>query len=595
LESLRISPAPPPPDSRILRLIGWSVPIGIAVSFVALWFVHLISFLTNLFFYGRLSFENVSPTFNHLGLLVMVVPLVGAVAVGLLARYGAKAIRGHGIPEAMEQILLNQSRIPPLLLFLKPISAAIAIGTGGPFGAEGPIIATGGALGSLIGQVLKITAVERKTLLACGAAAGMTAIFGSPVSAILLAVELLLFELRPRSLIPVTIGVVTAMGVRTILFGGDPVFAIPNLAQPSGLAILLYVAMGALIGLASVWVTRMVYAVEDAFERLPVHWMWWPAIGAVAVGVIGYFVPSTLGVGYDNIVNILSGHMVASALVLIMVFKLISWSIYLGSGTSGGTLAPLFIIGGSMGALLGKMFAVMLPLANVDPRMAALVGMAAIFSGASRAFLTSVVFAFEATRQPLSLVPLLGGAAAAYLISWLLMRNTIMTEKIARRGVRVPSELSANFLDQVHVREVASKSIIALDADDTVSEVREWLSSRAPETLHQGFPVVNLEGLIVGVLTRRDLLDLAASVDQPIRSLIKRPPVVIFDDNTLQEARDHMIEKRVGRLPVVTRSAPGKVIGILSRSDVLSSHRREIDESTITEQTPTLQIMKFWR
>jgi H+/Cl- antiporter ClcA/CBS domain-containing protein len=494
----------------------------------------------------------------------------------------------------MEQILLNKSRIPPLLIFLKPLSAAIAIGTGGPFGAEGPIIATGGALGSLLGQLLKITAVERKTLLACGAAAGMTAIFGSPVSAVLLALELLLFEFRPRSLIPVSTAAVASMIVRNILFGSAPVFVIADLTPPNGSAVFCYVAIGAIVGLASVWITRMVYAIEDGFEKLPVHWMWWPALGAVAVGIIGYFVPTTLGVGYDNIERILSGTMVPSALLIIMIFKLLSWSIYLGSGTSGGTLAPLFIVGGSMGALLGRALASLWPTLGIDPRIAALVGMAAIFAGASRAFLTSVVFAFETTRQSLSLLPLLGGGAAAYLVSWLLMRNTIMTEKIVRRGVRVPSEFSADFLGQVHVQDVASANVVALDARDTIEETRDWFASRKPETLHQGFPVVNAEGRIVGVLTRRDILDLELEPGRAIATLIKRPPAVIFGDNTLLEARDHMLQERVGRLPVVKREKPNEVVGILSRSDILSSHLREIHESSHTEQTPFLQVVRLW-
>jgi H+/Cl- antiporter ClcA/CBS domain-containing protein len=576
-------------------LVAWAVPIGIALGFVALGFVTLINFLTNLSFFGRWSIAAVSPADNHLGLLVFFVPLIGAVVVGLLARYGAKAIRGHGIPEAMEQILLNQSRIPPLLLILKPVSAAIAIGTGGPFGAEGPIIATGGSLGSMIGQAMKITAAERKTLLACGAAAGMTAIFGSPVSATLLAVELLLFELRPRSLIPVSIAAVTAMAARYTLFGPGPVFPIPDLPWPTDAAVASYVAIGAIIGLASVGVTRMLYWIEDTFERLPFHWMWWPAVGAIPVGIIGYFVPHTLGVGYDNIVNILSGNMIASTLLVLMVFKLLSWSICLSSGTSGGTMAPLFTIGGAMGGLIGHVLVAVAPGLGIDPRMAALVGMAAIFCGASRAFLASVVFAFEMTRQPVALLPLLGGCAMAYLISWLLMKNTIMTEKIARRGVNVPSELSAEFLDQVHVREFALKDVIALDASDTVAEVRDWIAARSPESQHQGFPVVDEVRGLIGVLTRRDLMDLTAHAEKPIRDLIKRAPVVIHGDNTLREARDHMIRERVGRLPVVTREAPGTVVGILSRSDLLAAHRRQIEESVVAERTTNLSVIRFWR
>jgi H+/Cl- antiporter ClcA len=261
------------------------------------------------------------------------------------------------------------------------------------------------------------------------------------VSAVLLAIELLLFEYRPRSLVPVALAAATAAGVRVAFVGGAPVFPMPEVAQPSGAALSLYVLLGAVIGLVAVYVTRWVYAIEDGFERwAPVHWMWWPAIGGLAVGVCGYFAPRTLGVGYDNIEHIVAGDMAGRALLFLCAMKFVSWSLSLGSGTSGGTLAPLFTVGGGLGALLGSLVARLLPAAGVDVRIAALVGMAAIFAGASRALLASVVFAFETTRQPLSLLPLLGGCAAAYLISCAIMRNSIMTEKIARRGVRVPDE-----------------------------------------------------------------------------------------------------------------------------------------------------------
>jgi H+/Cl- antiporter ClcA len=347
----------------------------------------------------------------------------------------------------MEQVLTNQSRIPARVLFLKPLSAAIAIGTGGPFGAEGPIISTGGALGSLTGQIIEMTAAERKTLLAAGAAAGMTAIFGSPVASVLLAIELLLFEFRPRSIIPVALASVAAMGLRFVWFGTGPMFPMPSLGEPGPTALIFYVALGAVVGVTSVGVTRLVYFIEDAFERIPIHWMWYPAIGAVAVGLIGYFDPRTMGVGYNNINGILNGSIAGRALIFLMILKFLSWAIALGSGTSGGTLAPLFTIGGALGALLGAGFAAVCPGCAVLPSIAALVGMAAIFTGASRAFLTSVIFAFETTHQPAALLPLLGGCSAAYLVSCLMMRHTIMTEKIARRGVHVPSEYTADILD----------------------------------------------------------------------------------------------------------------------------------------------------
>src|SRR5947208_12004036 len=332
-------------DARVVFICALSVVIAGLAGLVAQGLTRLIGLVTNLAFYGRISSEFLSPAANRLGPWVILVPVAGAVVVGLMARYGSAAIRGHGIPEAMEQVLLNKSRIPARVTVLKPVSAAISIGTGGPFGAEGPIIATGGALGSLLGQLLHTTAVERKTFLAAGAAAGMTATFGSPVSAVLLAVELLLFELRPRSLIPVALAAAAATAVRIGFVGTAAAFSMPNLVQPSEAALATYAVLGALVGVVAVGVTKLVFAVEDAFEHLPVHWMWWPAIGAVAVGVCGYFAPHTLGVGYFNITDILAGNLTVNFVLYLCLMKFISWSISLGSGTSGGTLAPLFTIG----------------------------------------------------------------------------------------------------------------------------------------------------------------------------------------------------------------------------------------------------------
>ena len=428
---------------RTVVISGLAILVGVGAVGIAQLLIAAIRLVTNISFYGTFSTANNSPADNHLGLWVIIIPAIGGVIVGLMARYGSGAIRGHGIPEAMEQILLNESKISPKITVLKPLSAAIAIGSGGPFGAEGPIIATGGALGSLVGQVLHTTPDERKTLLAAGAAAGMAAIFGTPVAAVLLAIELLLFEYRPRSIVPVAFASATATGLRMVFEGSAGVFAMPQLVQPSGEALMTYMVLGAIVGVAAVLVTKSLYYIEEGFELLPVHWMWFPAIGALVVGVIGYFEPRTLGVGYDNISNILAGNFANTLLISLVILKFVSWSIALGSGTSGGTLAPLFTIGGGLGALLGILCVHWFPGLGIDPRIAALVGMAAIFAGASRALLTSVVFAFETTRQPIGLLPLLGGCTAAFVISSLLMRYTIMTEKLARRGTHVPTEYIA--------------------------------------------------------------------------------------------------------------------------------------------------------
>jgi H+/Cl- antiporter ClcA len=566
-------------DRRVILISLLSILVAIAAACVAQILMHLIWGITDFSFHGKFSWAYATPPQlrSEMHWWMIGIPVIGGVIVGFMARYGHQAIRGHGIPEAMEQVLLNQSRIPARITFLKPLSAAIAIGTGGPFGAEGPIIATGGAMGSVLGQIISTTSAERKTLLAAGAAAGMAATFGSPVSAMLLAIELLLFEFRPRSLIPVALAAATAAGTRVLFDGVKPVFPMPDLVTPAGTALGLYILLGAIIGVISVYVTRAVYFVEDSFEHLPVHWMWWPAIGAIAVGICGYISPRTLGVGYYNISDILSGTNPWKFITVLIGVKFISWAISLGSGTSGGTLAPLFTIGGGLGAILGIAGQHLFPHANIDIRIAALVGMAAIFAGASRAMLASVVFAFETTLQPLGLLPLLGGCTASFLMSCLLMRNTIMTEKIARRGVRVPAEYHADFLDQVLVRDVASKTVVALKSDQTVDQVRNWIDSGIDGARHQGFPVLdNQTGLIIGVLTRRSLFDISISGEQRLESLIKYPPRIVYDDCTLRDAADHMVNHDIGRLPVVQRSAPGKVIGMLTRSDLLGAHRARL-------------------
>ncbi len=569
-------------DGRVLGISGLAIGLGLVAAVIARLLTSLIGLITNLAFHGRWSTTFASPAGNHLGWFVVGVPVVGGLIVGVMARYGSKAIRGHGIPEAMEQVLFNESRIPARVTFLKPLSSAVSIGTGGPFGAEGPIIATGGALGSFVGQVLRVSAEERKTLLAAGAAAGMSATFASPVSAVLLAVELLLFEYRLRSIVPVALASAAACGAHVALVGPEPAFTMPTVVAPTGSALAIYIGMGVVVGLASMLVTRAVYAVEDAFEKLPIHWMWWPAMGGVVVGVVGWLSPHTMGVGYDNIDRILQGDLTGAAVLVFCSLKLVSWSLSLGTGTSGGTLAPLFTIGGGLGSALGAAAVWVMPSAAVDVRVAALVGMAALFAGASRALLASVVFAFETTRQPMGLLPLLGGCTASYLVSAMLMRNSIMTEKIARRGVRVVSDYVADFLDQVLVSEVAAAPVVVVRADDTVEYVRDWMATHANGSAHQGFPVVDDEDRLVGVVTRRDLLDVGVAA-KTVRGVVKRPAAVVFDDSSLRDVADHMARENVGRLPVVARDAPDRVIGIVTRSDVIAAHARRLDRERLRE------------
>jgi chloride channel protein, CIC family len=578
-------------DRRTVKICAMAVGLGVLAAFVAKLLIQLIDLITNLAFLHRVSLDGASPADNTLGIWVLGVPVVGGLIVGLMARYGSKAIRGHGIPEAMERVLTDESRIPARITFLKPLSAAISIGTGGPFGAEGPIIATGGALGSLFGQFTYTTPTERKTLLAAGAAAGMAGTFGCPVSAVLLALELLLFEFRARSIIPVALASAAAAGVRLLLFGHDPVFAMSDLSPVPLPALVFYAGLGLVLGFIAAGINRIVYAIEDSFDHLPIHWMWWPALGAVAVGVIGYFYPDTLGVGYYNIRSILDHGLAIRVVVVLCLMKFLSWSISLGSGTSGGTLAPLLTIGAGLGQVLGAAAIWCLPFAGIEVRLAALVGMAALFAGASRAFLASAVFAFETTCQPHGLLPLLAGCAASYLVASLAGKHSIMTEKIARRGIRTPSDYVPDPLEQVTVAEIASKPVVTLSEAETLAGARAWIASNVEATRHQGFPIVDERGILIGVLTRRDLEMGSSAEGTTLRDLLTRPVKFVYDDCTARQAADHMVNHNIGRLPVVRRDQPTRLVGIVTRSDVLSAYRRRIKQDET--QRPVIRVSRL--
>lgn len=560
---------------RVFILSCYAVFVAVCISVIAKVLVHLIDFITNVSFFGKLITQPASPADNTYGWLVVFVPAVGGLIVGLMALYGSKAIRGHGIPEAMEQILTNQSKIKPSITFLKPISSAISIGTGGPFGAEGPIIATGGALGSTLGQVLKITPNERKILLAAGATAGMAAIFGSPVAAILLAIELLLFEFSPRSFVPVALACITGSAGHHLLFEGAVVFPMKLIAEPaSNYALLYYSVMGTGIGLLAVAITKIVYWIEDMFEHLPVHWAWWPAIGGVAVGIVGYFEPRTLGVGYYNITDLLSGNMALQVVLSLCFLKFVSWAISLGSGTSGGTLAPLLTIGGGIGALMGAAGVYWFPFAEISIPLSALVGMSAMFAGASRAFLTSIVFALETTGQSNALLPLLATCTTSYFVSYFMMENTIMTEKIARRGVYTPHTYEPDILEKTKVEQIMSDNGMVISDTMKVGDVKTWLEQE-PDLQANYFIIANTEGEYKGLLSSASLFNLHQPQNKLVGELVKRTGLFVSKTDTLKFAVETMAKENVDILPIVT----GKEIsGILSYQHIISVYNSGFEE-----------------
>jgi len=570
---------------RVVPMSVAAVAIGLLSTCVAWALLRLIGLFTNLFFFQRWGVTLVSPAGHHLGGLVVLVPAAGALVVGLMARYGSERIRGHGIPEAIESILIRGSRVEPRVAFLKPLSAAISIGSGGPFGAEGPIIMTGGAFGSMIAQFLKLTSAERKTLLVAGAAGGMSATFASPVAAVALAVELLLFEWKPRSLVPVALASASAAAARRYVIGLGPLFlapAHPLFIGPAGLVGCALAGLAA--GALSVVLTGAVYAAEDVFARLPLHWMWWPAIGGLVVGVGGLVFPEALGVGYDTIGALLQGQVAGRVIIGLLLVKSVVWSVSLGSGTSGGVLAPLLLMGGA----LGGVEALVLP--DEGTGFWPLVSMGAILGGTMRSPFTGIVFALELTHDVNMLLPLLVSVTLAHGFTVLALRRSILTEKVSRRGYHLSREYAVDPLEILFVREVMRRNVVALPAS------MELAALRAERPRRQLLcPVVDTDRRLVGVVTRRDLDGLLtfAGSDSDVRvgALVRPDPIVAYPDEPLRAVVYRMAETGRTRFPVVERGEGRRLLGMIALSDLLEARVRGLEAERRRERVLPLHLL----
>ncbi|TRC90656.1 chloride channel protein [Mesorhizobium sp. WSM4310] len=567
-------------DARVLTIATIAVVVATAGLFAGIVLLKLIRLATNIAYFGQFTFADLKLQDTPLGLAAVVVPVIGALIIGLMARYGSEKIRGHGIPEAIEAILLGRSKLDAKVAILKPLSSAISIGSGGPFGAEGPIIMTGGAIGSLIAQMLPVTDNERKTLLVAGAAAGMTTVFGTPIAAIMLAVELLLFEWTPRSFIPVAVAAIIAEVERTVLHLPGPIFPFQGGMAVSFTGLGGWVLVGICAGLLSGLLTQMVYACEDAFQKLPIHWMWWPMIGGLVVGIGGLIEPRALGVGYDNIADMLDGRTLAAAALLLLVVKAIIWSVALGSGTSGGVLAPLLIMGGAMGAVLAGI----LPAA--DPGFWALLAMSATMGGTMRAPLTATFFAVELTGNTHVLVPLIAACAAAHAVTVLLMKRSILTEKIARRGHHLVREYRVDPFALTRVREVMTAQVESVPATMTLHGAAAFLT--APQTRHPSFPVIDENRRVLGLIDPPAILRWRRAGKHrttTLGDLLAGSKVTLaYPDEYLEGLSDKLLMANVSHLPVVTRESL-QLIGYVGWKDLMRVRSRkqaeERDRSTL--------------
>ncbi len=584
----RIRRMSPGPDGlRLLLMSMFAGVIGLVAGLAAYMLYGMIAVCSNFVFYHRLSTTLPTITENPLGLWIIVVPALGGLVVGLMAKYGSSKIRGHGIPEAIEAIIINKSRIAPRVAILKPLSAAVAIGTGGPFGAEGPIIQTGGALGSIFGQLLHMTAAERKVLLGCGAAAGMAATFSTPIAGVIFAIELLLFEFRSRSFIPLVIATTIATTVHVVLIGPGPMFTVGAAHFDIASGLPFYLLLGVICGLMAVVMSRSLYWIEDQFERLPIDELWWPAIGALGLGVIGYFVPRVLGVGYGTLSDILNNHLPLTLLLIILVFKSLALLISLGSGTSGGLLAPMFIGGAALGAAFAILINHLVPGAHLDPSAYALTGMAAVFAAASRATFAFIIFAFEITRNYNSVLPLMLVCVIANAVAQLFLKESIMTEKLARRGLKVHLEYEVDVLHQVKVGEVMDKKPLVLPADMPLSELAARIGRHDPRVVrYSAYPLADAKGALMGIITRGDIFRALENDLDPGTPLLKAGShnlVVAYMDETLHDAAEKMLHHGIGRLPVVDSAEPTKLLGYLGRTPILEARQRRRTEESLVE------------
>ncbi|MGR9186993.1 chloride channel protein (plasmid) [Rhizobium leguminosarum] len=558
-------------DRRVLLLVGMSIIVGTAGAFAAWCLVSLIALVTNVIWLGEIGIQPTSLATVPRSLWVVLVPPLGGLVIGLMARFGSEKIRGHGIPEAIEAILIGGSRMSPKVAVLKPLSSATSIGTGGPFGAEGPIIMTGGAIGSLFAQFFHMSAAERKTLLVAGAAAGMTAIFGSPIAAVMLAVELLLFEWKPRSFIPVAVAACVSICWRPLLFGTGPLFPTHFQVDLPWWGIFACAAMGIISGLQSGLLTTLLYRIEDLFETLPMHWMWWPMLGGLVIGLGGLIEPRAMGVGYDIIDGLLNNRLLAPAVMSILLVKTVIWLFALSSGTSGGVLAPLLIFGGALGWLVG------LVMPGNDPGFWALLGMAAMMGGTMRAPLTGTFFAMEITGDVSTLVPLLAATVVAYAVTVLLLRRSILTEKIARRGQHITREYGVDPFELSRATEIMISDVDTLPVTMTVGEACDFFASQ--QKTHRIYPVVDAAGRLAGVISRADALLWQGNPDLASQTLAENVTddsvPVGHPDDTVAFIADLMLSTGDGRIPIVDPTS-GKLCGLIARKDLLrlrSSYR----------------------
>jgi chloride channel protein, CIC family len=571
-------------EPEVVKICVYAVLVGFVSGLVAQALLELIYLFTNIFYYHRFSFAITNPANHHLGAWAILIPPIGGLLVGVMIYFWEPTLKGHGIPEAMESVLFGHSRMRIRVAILKPLATAFAIGTGGPFGAEGPIIQTGAALGSLFGQAIGLTPYYRRVLLASGAAAGMAATFTAPFAGILVAIELLLFELRARSFIPVALAASVATGVRIYFVGWTPLFPAPAFKLTGMNELWLFAVLGVLMGMVGIAMIRTLSWLEDFFDELPIKHalIWSPAIGALILGIIAYFYPQVLGTSYDTIRDMLNDRLTVGKLIGISVAKFWALVISLGSGTTGGVFAPSLVVGGGLGAAFAIGCQHIFPSLVSNPAFYALAAMAAVFGGIARAPLTSIVFLFELSHNPNALLPLIVCVMISDGFVRLFSRDSIMTIKLVKRGLIVLQDYSVPVLMRARIDQVMHKQFSQLQAED---ELREVLKQFSPGDV-SFIPVVEKDGALVGIVEPHDLL----RTEPPdhhfkMREIARRDFVLAYPGELIDQVHRDMMLKNSENVVVVEPGSARKPAGIARANDILQLRRWLLEEETREEQT----------
>jgi len=582
-----------------LILLVMAVVVGVATGFAAVFFIRLIAFIQIIFYSGA---ENLLPALGR-GWIILI-PVIGGLLVGpIIAKFAVEA-KGHGVPEVMQALILRGGRIRPRVALAKIVASALCIGTGGSAGREGPIVQVGSALGSSVGQWLHLSDDRIKNLVACGAAAGIAATFNAPIAGVVFAIEVLLSELQVAVFGNVVVSAVAASIVSRIFLGSRPAFEIPGYVMHSPWEILLYIFLGLLAALVGILFIRMLYYTEDVFDRLAIPLWLKPALGALLLGILAFCYPyvgtisyisaddMTLGLpivenyphifgsGFLFLEEVLQGRAPFFLLFLLVFLKPLATSFTLGSGNSGGVFAPSLFTGAMLGGTFGYLAMHLFPGLTIEIGAYALVGMAAVFSAAARAPLTSMLIVFEMSNDYRLILPLMAAGMVASTFAQWLHSDSIYSLKLSKRGIHFDQGRDMDIMQTVQVEEVMNKSPITMQSEQSVAE----LFAAFQETHLGGFPVLDSNKKLYGIVTMQDMERTIQDIERTLHreevnlrdlkiwDVATSDPVTVFPDEAIWSAIRKMAPRDLARLPVVARSDPKQFVGLISRSDIVRAY-----------------------